>query len=92
MPVVVARRYLISGRVQGVGFRYFAYDRARIEGVHGYVRNLPDGCVEVFAEGDLESVERFEMALRNGPRGARVESVEVDDAPPTGRVGFSVGR
>src|SRR4051812_48882283 len=87
----VARRYLIGGRVQGVGFRYFAEDVARRENVSGWVQNLPDGRVEAAAEGDAESVERFERAIRHGPRGARVDSVEVFDEPPGDRgSGFSV--
>jgi acylphosphatase len=88
---MVAKRLLIEGRVQGVGFRFFAEERAAVEGVHGYVRNLPDGRVEVFIEGDDQSVERVERALRRGPPGARVERVEVELAAPTGRAtGFSI--
>ena len=75
----VARRFLISGRVQGVGFRWFAKDAAAREGVCGFVRNLPDGRVEAFVEGDAEAVTRVEMALRRGPGGARVETVNVID-------------
>jgi len=87
----VARRYLIGGRVQGVGFRFFAEDAARREGVAGWVRNLPDGRVEVAAEGDSESVERFERAIRHGPPAARVERVETfDDVPGDRGSGFSV--
>jgi len=89
--MIVARHYLISGRVQGVGFRFFAEAQAAVEGVHGYVRNLPDGRVEALVEGDEESVERVEHALRRGPAGARVESVLVEAVPPSGRAtGFSV--
>jgi acylphosphatase len=80
----VARRVVISGRVQGVGFRYFAQDTALREGVTGWVRNLPDGRVEALVEGDVEAVTRVERALRRGPRGARVERVYVDDEDPTG--------
>jgi acylphosphatase len=79
----VARRFLVSGRVQGVGFRYFTQDAARREGVHGYVTNLDDGTVEAVAEGEAEAMERFERALRRGPSRARVERVMVDDRPPT---------
>jgi acylphosphatase len=87
----VARNFLISGRVQGVGFRWFAQTVAEREGVHGWVRNLPDGRVEAQAEGDAEAVERFERALRHGPRGARIDEVDVDALTPTGRdTGFSV--
>ena len=74
----VARRLVISGRVQGVGFRWFAHDAARREGVTGWVRNLPDGRVEAHVEGDAESVTRVERAIRQGPPGARVDSVYVD--------------
>src|SRR5688572_33174665 len=74
-PMRVARRFVVSGRVQGVGFRYFTQDTARREGVTGWVRNLPDGRVEALVEGDAEAVTRVERALRTGPRGARVDRV-----------------
>jgi acylphosphatase len=80
----VARRFVISGRVQGVGFRYFTQDAALREGVTGWVRNLPGGQVEALVEGDAEAVTRVERALRSGPRGARVETVDVDAEEPTG--------
>ena len=87
----VARRFLITGRVQAVGFRYFALEAAEREGLHGWVQNLPDRSVEVLAEGEAEAIERFERALRQGPRGARVDHVEVEDRMPSGRdAGFSV--
>ena len=90
----VARRYLISGRVQGVGFRYFAKDVADREGVAGWVRNLPDGRVEALVEGEDDAVTRVERALWQGPGGARVDAVAVDDGePPSGAYhGFSVRR
>jgi acylphosphatase len=88
--MIVARRFLIGGRVQGVGFRMFAEARAAAEGVHGYVQNLPDGRVEALVEGDQESVDRIELALRRGPAGARVESFEVDVVEPSRRgTGFT---
>jgi acylphosphatase len=87
----VARRFLVSGRVTGVGFRYFAQDVARREGITGFVRNLPDGRVEAVAEGDDESLTRLEMALRRGPPHARVDHVEVDAVPVSGRyLDFSI--
>ena len=87
----VARRFLIGGRVQGVGFRYFTQAVARREGIHGWVRNLPDGRVEATAEGEAEAVERFERAIRHGPPGAHVDTVDVDDEVPTSReTGFAV--
>jgi acylphosphatase len=80
----VARRFLISGRVQGVGYRYFARDVAVREGVTGWVRNLPDGRVEARVEGEVEAVTRVERALRSGPGGARVDDVFVDFEEPSG--------
>lgn len=89
--MLVARRYLIKGRVQGVGFRYFVEARAMGEGVHGWARNLADGRVEVMIEGDRESVDRVEAAIHRGPNGAEVEDVIVEDTTPTGRAtGFSI--
>jgi len=86
-----ARRFLVSGRVTGVGFRYFTHDVARRQGLTGVVRNLPDGSVEAIAEGDEESLTRLEVALRRGPSRARVERVEVDHLPWTGGyVGFDI--
>ena len=87
----VARRFVVSGRVTGVGFRYFTQDVARREGLTGVVRNLPDGRLEAIAEGEAESVTRFEMALRRGPARARVEDVVVDALPPAGNyLGFEI--
>jgi acylphosphatase len=87
----VARRFLVSGRVTGVGFRYFAQDVARREGLTGLVRNLPDGRVESIAEGDADSLGRFEMALRRGPSRARVERVDVEALPVEGHyLGFAI--
>lgn len=80
----VARRCVISGRVQGVGFRYFTQDVAVREGVTGWVRNLPDGRVEALLEGESDAVTNVERAIRRGPRGARVESVFVDTEEPSG--------
>jgi len=61
------------------------------EGLHGWVRNLPNGDVEAHAEGDAEALERFERAMRHGPPAARVDEVHVDSLSPTGRdTGFSV--
>jgi acylphosphatase len=86
-----ARRFLVSGRVTGVGFRYFTQDMARREGLTGVVRNLPDGRVEAIAEGDEESLTRLEAALRRGPSRSRVERVEIDALPPTGSyLGFMI--
>ncbi len=75
------------GRVQGVGFRYTAEQIALELGLTGWVKNLPDGSVEVMAEGESEAMRRFEMALRQGPPAARVEDVDVEELPATGRGG-----
>ena len=88
--MIVARRFLIGGRVQGVGFRMFAAARAAVEGVHGHVRNLDDGSVEALVEGDQEAVDRMELALRRGPTGARVDTFAVVLVAPSMRAtGFS---
>lgn len=77
--------------MQGVGFRYFALDAARREGLHGYVANQDDGTVEAVAEGESESLERFERALRRGPSRSRVEHVIVDELEPSqGNSGFNI--
>lgn len=73
----MARRFLISGRVQGVGYRYFAERSAHQTGVTGWARNLDDGRVEVHANGSKEQLEDFEGRLRVGPRFAEVRAVEV---------------
>lgn len=83
--MIVARRLYIDGRVQGVGFRMFAHDVATREGVRGWVRNLPDGRVEALIEGEAQSVTRVERALRSGPPGARVKTVDAIDEDPAGR-------
>jgi len=88
--MIVGRRFLVSGRVQGVGYRYFTREAALREGVHGTVRNLDDGSVEVVAEGDAEALQRFERALRQGPIGAAVRHVHVEPAAPGGTPGFFV--
>jgi acylphosphatase len=89
--MLIARRYVIAGRVQGVGFRFFAEAAAVREGVHGWVRNLPDGRVEARIEGDTEAVERVEAALRRGPSSSRVDEVAMHEEAPSGRAtGFSI--
>lgn len=70
------RLYLVSGRVQGVGYRYFAMRTAQQLGVRGTVKNLRDGRVEVAAEADAETLARFRAELERGPRGAAVIGVE----------------
>jgi acylphosphatase len=77
--------------VQGVGFRWFTHDAAARENVHGWVRNLADGSVEVCAEGEVESIRRLEAAVRRGPASARVEDVLTEELAPVGRAtGFEI--
>ena len=76
-----ARRWVVGGRVQGVGFRWFVARRAQSLGVIGWVRNLPDGRVEVSACGEALVLDRLEDVLRSGPALARVDSVEKEDIP-----------
>jgi acylphosphatase len=75
-----ARLYLISGRVQGVGYRAFTAEAARRAGVAGWARNLDDGRVEVHAVGTARQLDEFELWLRRGPRFAEVHRVEVTEA------------
>jgi acylphosphatase len=83
--VTVARKFLISGRVQGVGFRYFAQRSAARHQVRGYVRNLDDGRVEALAEGPQKAVEEFKHDLVAGPSYSRVEELEETVLEPSGR-------
>jgi acylphosphatase len=83
--VLVGRRFSVKGRVQRVGFRLFVEDAARRENLRGYVRNEHDGSVEIIAEGDADSMARFEMAVRRGPSGARVDAVETTELEASSR-------
>ena len=76
----------MSGDVQGVGFRYFVIREVQQIGeLRGYVRNLRDGRVEVYTEGEPAQVQQLEASLRKGPRGAWVSGVEVIEETPQGR-------
>ena len=72
MDSPLAVKVLITGRVQGVGFRYFVQRRARQYGLHGYVRNLPEGGVEAFASGERALLEAFLQDVKQGPPASRV--------------------
>jgi len=76
-----AKRFYVSGRVQGVGYRYFVHRSAERLGLTGYVRNLLDGRVEVYAVGSDAQLSAFLAELRRGPRHAAVERVVEDDVP-----------
>ena len=71
-----ARHYVVEGMVQGVGFRFFVERVARQLDLGGYVKNLRDGRVEVYALGPAEQLDKLKRWLEKGPRGARVRSVE----------------
>lgn len=77
-----ARRFLVRGRVQGVGFRWFVEREAHILGVAGWVRNNADGSVEVLAMGSSEQLVGLRSSLRSGPRAARVDDVEEKESKP----------
>lgn len=83
--MTVARRFIVRGRVQGVGFRYFAIRAARQAGVKGSVRNLGDGTVEAIAEGPPAAIAEFRTALEQGPSYGHVEQVDAIEMQPTGR-------
>ena len=80
--MTVCRRYRVSGRVQGVGYRFAACAEAQRLGITGWVRNLPDGDVEALACGDADRLLAFGEWLRRGPRAARVTAVRATDAAP----------
>ena len=80
----------VNGRVQGVGFRYSTIMEARRLGVSGWVRNAPNGDVEVWAEGLPEKLAQFLSWLHSGPQYARVDSVEKEDKEPKGYRSFDV--
>ena len=87
----IARRYLIAGRVQGVGFRYFTERVAAQHGIHGWAQNTPDGRVEIEAEGDADAMRQFESLMSTGPAGARVDHVDTTEiAVGPDRSGFAI--
>jgi len=77
----VAKHLTISGRVQGVGFRYSMIEEAERLGVTGWVRNRRDGSVEAVVDGTPQAVEAILAWARSGPRGARVTEVQVNEVP-----------
>lgn len=79
----IACKFFITGRVQGVGFRYFTQRIAAKHQVTGYVKNLTDGRVEAFAEGTRTDIENFKLDLATGPAFSRVEGIEEIVCEPT---------
>jgi acylphosphatase len=82
---MAARRFIVRGRVQGVGFRYFAVEAARRAGLTGRVRNQRDGSVEAIAEGSADKLAAFRCELERGPTFSRVTSVDEQEIQPTNR-------
>ena len=87
---VSAKHWFVSGRVQGVGFRYFVQDRALEFGLSGFARNLEDGRVEIYAAGPEEKLNDLSAAIRMGPRSADVRGVDERNEPVKKFSGFSV--
>jgi acylphosphatase len=87
---MIRRRVLISGRVQGVSFRYLCQQEATEQGVAGWVRNLGDGRVEAVFEGTAEQVDRMVEWMHEGPRLASIADIAVQTEPPQGLTGFVV--
>jgi acylphosphatase len=88
---IEARRFVVRGRVQGVGFRWFVEREAHILGIAGWVRNNHDGSVEVLAQGTRDQLSGLHGRLREGPRASRVDAVEVSEASPvTGMNSFRI--
>jgi acylphosphatase len=86
----MARRAVVTGRVQGVGFRFFAERAARELGLRGWVRNLPDGSVETMVEGEEEAVAHYLARIARGPRSSRVDGVAVENLPEQSFPGFEI--
>lgn len=91
MPIA-CRHLFVRGRVQGVGFRWHTRSEALALGLAGWVRNLPDGRVEAWVEGEPAALERFLAWIRRGPPAARVEALEIVESPPVGLNGFEARR
>ena len=87
---MIRRRVVVRGHVQGVFFRDTARRMAASRGVAGWVHNRGDGAVEAVFEAESEAVERLVRFMREGPRGARVDDVEVAEEEPEGLRGFDV--
>jgi acylphosphatase len=87
---VPAFRYVVQGRVQGVGYRYFVLRQAERLGVAGFARNRADGSVEVVAEGSEATLADFEARLREGPSFAEVANVEREALAERGSSGFHI--
>jgi acylphosphatase len=85
---MIARRLLVTGRVQGVGYRDWLVAEATAAGLSGWVRNLADGRVEALLAGDADALARTLAACRHGPPAARVDGIAEHPADPPGTSGF----
>ena len=83
---MIARHFTVSGRVQGVGFRWFVVKEASSRALKGWTRNLPDGRVEVLAQGEPDAVRELGEALARGPARSRVDRVDSTDAAVDARL------
>jgi acylphosphatase len=88
--MTVCRRFLVSGRVQGVAYRAWTHGQAKRLQLTGWVKNLADGCVEVVACGEPEAIEMLRAKLCEGPPAARVTAVEEQLAEASGACGFAI--
>ncbi len=91
MSKKTARRYIVRGRVQGIGYRYFVEKAAVQLGLTGYAKNLDDGSVEVYAVGSLEALGELNGYLWKGPLWSDVRGVQELDMPVVQYVGFRIG-
>ncbi|MGD0484013.1 MAG: acylphosphatase [Gemmatimonadales bacterium] len=80
-PSLACRRWVLAGRVQGVGFRWFVLNNAQALGIRGWVANTPDGAVEVVGVPSGETLAKFEALLTKGPPAARVTEITIQDVP-----------
>ena len=90
MSQIVSFHAVVRGQVQGVGFRYFARQRAEAHGIAGFVRNLPDGSVELHAEGAPTALSAFEAEVRRGPSFGRVDEAVVTTIEARGYQAFEI--
>lgn len=89
---MITRKYIVHGRVQGVGFRYFTRKMAEAFDIAGVVRNASDGSVEIVASGSAENHRSFKEQIGIGPDGARVDKITVQELAPERFDGFNVQR
>jgi acylphosphatase len=87
---MVRKRIIVHGRVQGVGFRYHVYQQALRIGIHGWVKNLPDGTVEIDAEGPSSRMKQFVEAVKRGSPVSKVTHLDIRDEEPTGFQQFEI--